>query len=193
MTKLAIIVIVIVIGIVGIYAWTNRAGAPTTENLINSTSTMFITSPSFNNNERIPQKFTCDGFDKLTAGGGNVNPELDIGNVPAGAKSLALIMDDPDAPMASGFTHWLVWNIDPEVANIGEGSIPSGSVEGKNDSGKVGYVGPCPPSGIHHYHFTIYALNTMLDLKSGSDKASLQSEINKYLIAKADLVGLTLE
>jgi Raf kinase inhibitor-like YbhB/YbcL family protein len=181
MTKLAIIVIVIVIGIVGIYAWTNRAGAPTTENLINSTSTMFITSPSFNNNERIPQKFTCDG--------GNINPELDIGNVPAGAKSFALIMDDPDAPHGT-FTHWLVWNIDPEVTNIGEDSIPSGSVEGKNDSGRVGYIGPCPPSGIHHYHFIIYALSAIIDLKSGSDKKLLETEIDKYLIARVDLVGL---
>ncbi len=138
---------------------------------------MTITSTSFENNGYIPRRFTCDGE--------NTIPELDISGVPAGAKSLALIMHDPDAPMAGGFTHWLVWNIDPKTSVIEDGDLPAGSIEGKNGSGTISYVGPCPPSGVHHYHFTIYALSAVIDLKSGSDKKSLEAEINRYLLAQA--------
>ena len=154
-----------------------------------SNTNMTITSPSFNDNDYIPAKFTCDGSTSLTAGGG-INPELDISGVPTAAKSLALVMHDPDAPMAGGFTHWLIWNVDPKTPVIKEGNLPVGSIEGKNSSGATSYVGPCPPSGVHHYHFTIYALSDIIDLRSGSDKKSLESEINKYLLARADLVGL---
>jgi len=151
---------------------------------------MLITSPSFQNNSSIPQKFTCDGSTSLTAGGGNINPELQIQNVPANAKSLALIMHDPDAPVAGGFTHWLVWNIDSKTAVIKEGSVPVGSVEGKNGADKIGYIGPCPPSGVHHYHFQLYALDATLNLTLGGTKDQLESEIQKHLLAKAELIGL---
>ena len=163
---------------------------------------MIITSPSFQNNGYIPQKFTCEGE--------NISPELRVQNVPENAKSLALIIDDPDAP-AGTFTHWTVWNIDPKITAIKENSVPpglpadlsaevlttteasikAGAVEGRTDFGKTGYGGPCPPSGKpHRYFFKLYALAAMLNLKAGADKAELEAEIQKHLIAKAELVGL---
>lgn len=159
---------------------------------------MILASPSFENNAYIPKKFTCDGstsFDKaqdesLTTGGGNINPELQIQNVPAEAKSLALIMHDPDAPMPGGFTHWLVWNIDLATTKIKEESVPPNAVEGKNDGGRIGYTGPCPPSGAHHYHFKLYALNAMLNMPVDVSKSDLELEINNHLVAQAELVGL---
>src|SRR5258708_687538 len=116
---------------------------------------MILTSPSFDNNTSIPKKFTCEG--------GNINPELHIQNIPEEAKSLALILHDPDAPVPGGFTHWVVWNIAPTTAIIKQESTSPGSVEGKNGAGRLGYVGPCPPSGTHHYEFRLYALDVMLD------------------------------
>jgi hypothetical protein len=154
---------------------------------------MILTSPSFKNGEYIPDKFGCLG--------GGVNPELQIQNVPSEAKSLALIMHDPDAPRTGGFTHWLVWNIDPKINTIREESVPSSAeatageaasaVEGKNDAGKYGYIGPCPPPGNpHHYHFKLYALDGVLKLSKDSGKADLEAEIGKYVLAEAGLVGL---
>lgn len=156
----------------------------TTNHQITKTFSMLLASPSFKNGEFIPKKFTCDG--------GNINPELQIQNVPAEAKSLALIMDDPDATRGRTFTHWLVWNIDPKTAVIKEESVPPGSVEGTNDFPRLGYGGPCPPRGSkpHHYHFKLFALDAILDLKSGENKSALEAEINKHLIANAELVGL---
>ncbi|MDP2598782.1 MAG: YbhB/YbcL family Raf kinase inhibitor-like protein [Candidatus Liptonbacteria bacterium] len=154
---------------------------------------MIVTSPSFKDGEMIPKKFTCNG--------GNINPELQIQNVPLETKSLALIMDDPDAPTKT-FTHWLAWNIaaSPEaslapagrdsIIVIKEESVPPDSVEGMNGTKEIGYIGPCPPSGTHHYHFKLYALDAMLKLQTGAAKTELEAEINKHLIAKAELVGL---
>ncbi len=145
---------------------------------------MLITSPSFKDGEKIPVKFSCDG--------GNMNPELQIQNVPENAKSLALIMDDPDATRGRTFTHWLVWNIDPATVLIKEESVPPGALEGTNDFPRVGYGGPCPPKGAnpHHYHFKLYALDAILKLGEGAKKSELESEINKHLIAEAELIGL---
>src|SRR5579862_6800936 len=98
---------------------------------------MIVTSPNFNNGEMIPKKFTVDG--------GGINPELEIQNVPPDAKSLALIVHDPDAPIEGGFTHWVVWNIDPGTAIIKDESIPPGSVEGVNGMGELGWMPPAPP------------------------------------------------
>jgi len=161
-----------------------------TSNNYNS-PTMLLTSPSFKNGEYIPKKFSCDGSTSLTAGGGEINPELQIQNVPNGAKSLALILHDPDAPIAGGFTHWLVWNIDPQTVTIKEESVPPGSIEGKNDGGKYGYVGPCPPPGNpHHYHFKLYVLDAVLELPKEATKADLEAEIGKHVLVETDLVGL---
>ena len=143
---------------------------------------MIITSPAFDDNGNIPKKYTCDG--------GEINPELQIQNVPAGVRSLALIMHRPDAPMPGGFTHWVVWNIDPHTSAIKEESVPPGALEGKNSGGKIGYAGPCPPTGVHHYHFQLYALSEMLTLPSGSSASDLQKQIEQHLIEQADFVGL---
>jgi Raf kinase inhibitor-like YbhB/YbcL family protein len=143
---------------------------------------VILTSPSFEGGGSIPKKFTCEGE--------NINPELLIQNVPEGAKSLALIMHDPDAPLAGGFTHWVVWNISPKMAVIKEESVPPGSMEGMRTRGGVGYVGPCPPTGTHHYEFRFYALDAMLDLPSSTEKAELEAEIQKHIIAETQLVGL---
>lgn len=143
---------------------------------------MILTSPSFQEGGSIPKKFTCDG--------GDINPELQIQNVPAGARSLALIMHDPDAPMPGGFTHWVVWNIDPAAPYIKEESVPPGATEGTNSAGKVGYMGPCPPSGTHHYQFRLYALDTPLELSATTTATALEAEIEKHLLETAELVGL---
>lgn len=142
---------------------------------------MILTSPSFENNGMMPTKFTCDG--------GDINPELQIQNVPEGAGSLALVMHDPDAPMPGGFTHWVVWNIAPATTVIKEDSVPPGAREGMN-SRKPGYTGPCPPSGVHHYEFYLYALDAMLELPVTSGKAELEAEIAKHLMEKTKLTGL---
>lgn len=121
-----------------------------------------------------------------------MNPELQIQNVPGGAKSLALIVHDPDAPVPGGFTHWVVWNIDPTAAYIKDESVPPGAVEGTNGAGKVGYMGPCPPPGhgTHHYQFRLYALDSLLDLPATTKAAGLEAEIEKHLLETAELVGL---
>lgn len=144
---------------------------------------MIITSPSFNDGEMIPKKFTNEG--------GNINPELQIQNVPEGAASLALIMHDPDAPLPGGFTHWVVWNIAPGTVVIKQESAPPGSVEGVNSRGS-GYTGPYPPvgHGIHHYEFRLYALDTRLDLPESTGKAQLESAMKGHITEEAKLTGL---
>lgn len=142
---------------------------------------MILTSPSFENDGMIPKKFTCDG--------GNMNPELHIQYVPEGAKSLALIVHDPDAPIAGGFTHWVVWNIAPTTTLIKEESVPPGSVEGSNTQ-SGGYMGPCPHSGTHHYEFRLYALDTTIDIPGESGKTELEAAMRGHMLEEAKLVGL---
>jgi Raf kinase inhibitor-like YbhB/YbcL family protein len=143
---------------------------------------MIITSPSFENGGAIPKKFTCDG--------GDINPEFQIQNVPPEAKSLVLILHDPDAPMPGGFTHWVVWNIDPATTLIKQESIPPGGTEGRNGAGKNGYIGPRPPSGTHHYHFELYALDVILDLPSETNADHLRTKMAGHVIENAELIGI---
>jgi hypothetical protein len=142
---------------------------------------MIITSPSFQHNDSIPPKYTCDGE--------NVNPLLEIKNVPSGAKSLALIVDDPDAPMGT-WVHWTIWNINPDTTQIPEGSVPTGVTEGQTSFGKPGYGGPCPPSGTHRYFFKLYALDMILALSPQADKAELLEAMEGHILDKAELIGL---
>jgi Raf kinase inhibitor-like YbhB/YbcL family protein len=135
---------------------------------------MTLASPVFANNGEIPEKYGCSG------GGQAVSPPLTIGGVPPQAKSLALIVDDPDAPGGT-FTHWLVWNIAPSTTSVAEGLPPAGASEGKNGYGKSGWGAPCPPSGEHHYIFVVYALDA--PQIAGAD------EIPKHAIAQAKLIG----
>jgi len=139
---------------------------------------MKITSPAFKNNELIPAKYTCDGE--------NISPPLVIENIPDGTKSLALICDDPDAPMGT-WVHWVVFDI--EVAGeIKENSIPG--KQGINDFRKKNYGGPCPPSGTHRYFFKIYALDTKLGLNEGISKKELEKSMNGHILQEAQLIGL---
>jgi len=142
---------------------------------------MKITSPNFENNSEIPSKYTCNGE--------NINPALIIADVPKNTESLALIVDDPDAPTRT-WLHWSVWNINPGIKEIGEGSTPKGAVEGKTDFGNVGYGGPCPPSGTHRYFFKLYALNKKLDLQTGAELKRLIESMKEHIIERAELVGL---
>lgn len=136
-----------------------------------------LSSPAFADKQMIPSDYTCDGADRI--------PPLEIADVPANAKSLALVCDDPDAPMGT-WDHWVVWNIPPTTKRID--AEPEG-VPGKNSWGRTGYGGPCPPSGTHRYFFKIYALDTMLDLPAGSNKAALLGAMKGHIIAEASLMG----
>lgn len=142
---------------------------------------MNISSPSFENNSTIPLKYTCDGED--------INPPLKFSKIPSEAKSLVLIMDDPDAPMGI-WVHWTVWNIDPRTTEITENSVPSGAVEGKQSWGRSGYGGPCPPSGTHQYFFKLYVLDTKLELSSDTDKTGLIEAMKDHILSQTELIGL---
>ena len=141
---------------------------------------MKIKTTTFQEGGKIPSKFTCDGAD--------ANPPLRFEGTPAEAKTLALIVDDPDAP-GGLFTHWLVWNIDPKTTSVEENSAPSNGVQGKNDFGKSGYGGPCPPSGTHRYFFKIFALDRQLDLAADSKRAQLDAQIRGHIVAQGELIG----
>jgi len=147
---------------------------------MNAASSISITSPSFHAGGDIPAKFTCNGT--------NVSPELQISSVPNEAKSLVLIVDDPDAPRGL-FTHWIVWNIDPKTTRMAENSAPTAGVQGINDFGKRNYGGPCPPSGTHRYFFKIFALDTKLELKPGARRAELDAAMRGHILAQGELMG----
>ena len=139
-----------------------------------------ITSTSFANNGSIPSRYSCEGEE--------ASPPLLISDIPSGTKSLAIILHDPDAPREGGFTHWVVWNIDPGNINIPENF--KGAQQGLNGAGQPGYKGMCPPSGTHHYHFMVYALDTKLDIDKKTDKAGLEKSMQGHILAQGDLVGL---
>jgi len=141
---------------------------------------MKITSSAFQEGAEIPAKFSRDGE--------NINPSLRIEGGPSNAKSLVLIMDDPDAPVGL-FTHWIVWNIDPKTTEIAENSVPNGGVQGTNDYPTAGYGGPRPPSGTHRYYFKIFALDQTLDLQSGAKRKELDKAMNGHVIAQGQLMG----
>jgi hypothetical protein len=128
-------------------------------------------------NGDIPKKYTCEGE--------NVNPPLDVKGTPEEAKSLALIMDDPDAP-GKTFVHWVVWNI-PLTRHIDEDELPG--EQGVNDFGDVGYGGPCPPTGKHRYYFKLYALDNLIDLERGSTKQQLEQAMAGHIVAFGELMG----
>jgi Raf kinase inhibitor-like YbhB/YbcL family protein len=139
---------------------------------------MKLTSPSFKHNGRIPVMFTCDGE--------NINPALDIEDIPEDAGSLALIVDDPDAPGGT-FDHWIVFDI-PVSSGIGENSVPG--VQGTNDFKRKDYGGPCPPSGEHRYVFRIFALDDKLDLAEGAGRDEMERAMEGHVLESAELVGL---
>ena len=137
-----------------------------------------VKSPAFENNKLIPSKYTCDGEE--------VSPPLTVEGIPEKTKSLALIMEDPDAP-AGLFIHWLVWNIPPSN-EIQENSVPG--TEGLNTNKKNSYHGPCPPGGTHRYYFKVYALDTHLKLGAFSEKEVLENAMQNHILAHGELIGL---
>jgi Raf kinase inhibitor-like YbhB/YbcL family protein len=135
----------------------------------------------FEDGGRIPEKYTCDGDD--------VNPPLEINDIPEKTKSMVLIVEDPDAS-SKIWVHWVVWNIPPGTEVIEEDSSPEGAIQGLNDFGKKGYMGPCPPSGIHRYRFKIYALDKTLSLASLSEKKDVEKAMSSHIISQTVLTGV---
>jgi Raf kinase inhibitor-like YbhB/YbcL family protein len=145
-----------------------------------ATTTLTVKSFAFKNNGFIPAKYTCDGT--------NVNPDLMIEDIPANTKSLAVIVDDPDAPNGT-FSHWVMWDIPVKNNIIKENSKPG--IQGKNGMRENKYFGPCPTRGLHHYHFRVYALDTKLStLSHDTDRNGLLNAMKGHIISSADIVGL---
>lgn len=146
-----------------------------------------VSSPDFPSNGSIPRRFTCEGED--------VSPALEWSGVPQGTKSLALIVDDPDAPDPRAprmtWVHWVLYNLPPDSTGLAGGTsvLPKGTLEGLNDWKRTGYGGPCPPIGRHRYFFKLYALNkTLPDLRRPT-KAQLEKAMEGSILEKAELVG----
>jgi hypothetical protein len=144
-----------------------------------------VTSTAFEAGDMIPKKYTCDDI--------NVSPPLAFSGIPAGAKSVALICDDPDAPRGT-WVHWVLYNLPASAKQLPEhvpaqATLPNGARHGRNDFGNLGYGGPCPPSGTHRYFFKVYALNAELDLQPGATKAQFVRAMNGHVLAQGELVG----
>ncbi len=148
--------------------------------------TLFLSSIAFQDGERIPAKYTCEGED--------ISPPLMWSEPPQGTQSLALIVDDPDAP-GGVFTHWVVFNILPDSRQLPEAiptqaQLSSGALQGKNDFGRIGYGGPCPPPGRpHRYCFTLYALDRVLGLKAGVSKKQVVGAMQGHILTQGKLIG----
>ena len=145
---------------------------------------MKIQSSAFNNGDKIPSKYTCDGE--------NISPQLSWSDFPGSTKTFALIVEDPDAP-GGIFVHWVVYNIPKDVLNLPEGitseNLPGGAKEGTNHFGDIEYGGPCPPSGAHRYYFKLYALDSEIALKEGAGRRDLLKAIDGHILAEAQLMG----
>jgi len=145
-----------------------------------------LTSSVFAQGEPIPVKYTCDGED--------VSPPLEWGDPPQGTESFALVNDDPDAPVGT-WDHWILYNLPPEARSLPEAvpsdaELPDGSQHGQNSWRRLGYGGPCPPSGTHRYFFKLYALDTSLDLASNANKKQLLQAMEGHVLAQAELMGV---
>lgn len=149
------------------------------------TKELILTSPAFEHNGQIPSKYTCDGED--------LNPPLSISGVDPNAKSLVLIMEDPDVPKHlredGMWNHWIKFNIPIDINTVEEGIEPQGR-GGKGTSGNIEYHGPCPPDGEHRYLFMLYTLDAELDLKEGVSKEVVKSAMTGHILQKTELIGL---
>ena len=179
---IAAAVIVLVICLVGLFIlWRRHAASAHVDGRL----TLQLASSSFADGDDLPQRMTCDG-----AGD---SPEMHWGAPPAAARSFALVMNDPDAPI--DFTHWLVYNIPANARALPEGAsnrraLPQGAEEGTNSFGRTGYGGPCPPEGkMHHYVFRLYALDSKLDLPLAASKNEMESAIAGHILAEGRIVG----
>ena len=146
---------------------------------------MKITSPAFEEGEMIPEKYTCDDID--------ISPSLKWSHVPEGTKTFAIICDDPDAPMGT-WVHWVLFNMPADTNELSENIppvkiLPNGARQGKNDFGKIGYGGPCPPGGTHRYYFKIYALSEELNVEPGITKSELLKAMEGKILSEGQLMG----
>ncbi|MFZ0033748.1 MAG: YbhB/YbcL family Raf kinase inhibitor-like protein [Sedimentisphaerales bacterium] len=144
-----------------------------------------VTSSAFAEGGLIPAKYTCDGSD--------ISPPLQWEDVPKETKSIALISDDPDAPMGT-WVHWVIFGLPAETRELKENippdkTLPNGAKQGLTDFGRIGYGGPCPPSGTHRYFFKIYALDTKLDLAAGATKSQLLKAMEGHILGQGQLIG----
>ncbi|MBN1816425.1 MAG: YbhB/YbcL family Raf kinase inhibitor-like protein [Sedimentisphaerales bacterium] len=144
-----------------------------------------VNSSAFRDGEMIPAKYTADGQD--------ISPPLEWTDLPQGTASIAVINDDPDAPMGT-WVHWVLYNLPPEVKSLPENMPPkerlsSGALQGTTDFGRIGYGGPAPPRGVHRYYFKVYALDCMLDLPAGETKDQLERAMKGHILAQGQLMG----
>lgn len=181
LVAIGILSVVLIVGL-GLALTRQAQPRPNKSNKSSPGGTMQLTSPVFQNNQSIPTQYTCDG--------GNVNPPLQITDVPKLAQSLVLIVDDPDAP-SGDFVHWTAWNLNPDTQEILEGGpLPAGAVEGLTDFGRSGYGGPCPHSGLHRYFFKLYALDTTLEIPRSSVKKDIEQAMLGHILEQTQLIGL---
>ncbi len=141
-----------------------------------------VSSPAFTNGGAIPPKYTCDGEGK--------SPPLSWSNLPAGTRSVAVVVDDPDAP-GHTFVHWVLFDVAPTTSSLGEGAsglLPAGTEQGRNGKGQAGWTPPCPPSGTHHYHFKVYALDGTLSLSQPTED-DLANAMRGHVVGRGELVG----
>jgi len=162
--------------------WALQAQHPSTGG---ATMALTVTSTAFKEGGMIPKRYTCDGDD--------VSPDLSWSGVPEGTRTLALICDDPDAPMGT-WVHWVLFDIPPDVTSLPEAVPPqkilsNGARHGKNDFRKFGYGGPCPPGGTHRYYFKLYALNSAINLEVGIAKSKLLEAMKGHILAEGQLMG----
>jgi len=148
-------------------------------------ATVRVTSPAFEEGGTIPRQYTCDGE--------NISPPLQWEAVPEGTRSVAVIMDDPDAPGGT-FVHWVIYDLPPDVQELPENlprdkNFPVGGEQGINSTDQLGYLGPCPPSGTHRYFFQVYALDEKLHLPAGETKAGLLEAMQGHILAQGQFLG----
>jgi Raf kinase inhibitor-like YbhB/YbcL family protein len=148
-------------------------------------ATMKLASSAFTEGQAIPRQYTCSGI--------NISPPLEWSGIPKSAKTIAIIADDPDAP-AGTWVHWVIYNLPADTMGMIENLPPTeeikgGGLQGKNDFEKIGYGGPCPPSGTHRYFFKIYALDNELPLQAGAMKADVEKAMSGHVLAQAQLMG----
>ena len=146
---------------------------------------MKIISSAFEEGAMIPKKYTCDGID--------ISPALEWSLVPDGTKTFALICDDPDAPMGT-WVHWVLFNLPGDIKKLSENVPPlevltNGAKQGKNDFGKIGYGGPCPPGGTHRYYFKVYALDEKINVEAGVTKSELLKAMEVHILSEGQLMG----
>ncbi|MFQ5788515.1 MAG: YbhB/YbcL family Raf kinase inhibitor-like protein [Thermodesulfobacteriota bacterium] len=144
-----------------------------------------INSPEFEEGGMIPKEYTCDGHD--------ISPPLEWGSVPDGTKSLAIICDDPDAPGRT-WVHWVLFNLPADMRALNQNisplrDLPNGAKQGTNDFRRIGYGGPCPPSGTHRYFFKLYALDNVLDLDAGATKSQVVGAMKGHILGEGQLIG----